>query len=222
MSSRSLAQFPYHFVYHVSKSTMKGGGGRASRPMSYNYNLPLSPLRAEKFRVDSPFSSVDSQNYSDPAGSSDKDTQSPSEVSEKGSALSLQLASRSTPVIVGRSAKFWTWFSPYRQLLFLVVTAQAMMILVTLITGWTFARTHLSALACGNMLVAIAIRSEWVIRFFYWTSIMLLRNWAPLRFKVFVVGILYHIGKYDEMFLWLKFFKLMHETFAKDLYRWFA
>jgi len=195
VTSRYSSLFPYHLIYSFSESSMKGDGGRASRRISYNLNLPLSPLPGEKFRDDSPSPSFDKEKYSGPdLRSSDKDTRSSSEVSEKGSGLSFKPAPKPTPVIVGRSTKFWTWFSPYRQLLFLVVTVQALMILVTLITGWNFARTHISELACGNMLVAITIRSEWVMRLIYWTSIKFFRNWAPLKLKVFVVGILYHIG----------------------------
>ncbi|KAA1107022.1 hypothetical protein PGTUg99_024569 [Puccinia graminis f. sp. tritici] len=79
-------------------------------------------------------------------------------------------------------------------MLFLVVILQAVMILVTLSGGWHFARTHSSAFVTGNLLVTIAIRSEWVMRLLYWFSIKLFRIWTPLKFRVIVVAILYHIG----------------------------
>ncbi|KAA1078301.1 hypothetical protein PGT21_033017 [Puccinia graminis f. sp. tritici] len=103
-------------------------------------------------------------------------------------------ASNPRPVVLNKSLKFWTWFSPYRQMLLLVVAVEAIMVIITLLGGWHFARTHLPAMVTGNLLVAIAIRSEWVMRFLYWVSIKLFRRWTPLKFRVLVVAILYHIG----------------------------
>ncbi|CAH7690014.1 hypothetical protein BY996DRAFT_4612396 [Phakopsora pachyrhizi] len=98
------------------------------------------------------------------------------------------------PVELSGSVKFWTWFSPYRQMMLLVILIQILMILVTFGDGWAYPRTHTSAMVSGNLLVATAVRSEWVLRFVYWISIKLFRGWSPMKLRVLVVAILYHIG----------------------------
>lgn len=99
------------------------------------------------------------------------------------------------------SVKFWTWFSPYRQILVLTIGIQLIAIMITLSGVWIYPRTHNSAMVCGNLLVAIAIRSEWVMRFLYWASIQLIRGWAPMRLRVLVVAFLYHIGMFFDTHL---------------------
>ncbi|PLW17755.1 hypothetical protein PCANC_06889 [Puccinia coronata f. sp. avenae] len=177
---------------------MNGVKGRISR--QNNTSFPLSPLINEKRLTVISFPSSDISQTTCPVGecgsSEEKEARCSAEVSEKDSVVSPRPdpKPRPLPVTVGRSVKFWTWFSPYRQMLFLVVTVQAVMILFTLFSGGSFARNQLSALVTGNMLVAITVRSEWVIRFFYWVSIKFFRRWTPLKFRVLVVAILYHIG----------------------------
>ncbi|MBW0470936.1 hypothetical protein O181_010651 [Austropuccinia psidii MF-1] len=102
------------------------------------------------------------------------------------------------PVYISSSIKFWTWLSPYRQILFLVVIVEAVLILVTLAGVWKYPRTNLNAMVTGNLLVAIAIRSEWVMRLLYWLSIKLFRRWSPMWFRVVIVAILYHIGGFHS------------------------
>ncbi|EGG05620.1 uncharacterized protein MELLADRAFT_87894 [Melampsora larici-populina 98AG31] len=106
-------------------------------------------------------------------------------------------ASKPTPVHLSDSVKFWTWFSPYRQILVLTIGIQMVAILVTLSGAWIYPRTHISAMVGGNLLVAVGIRSEWVMRFLYWSSIKLIRGWAPMKLRVLVVAFLYHIDTYD-------------------------
>lgn len=107
-------------------------------------------------------------------------------------------APKPEPIHLRDSVKFWTWFSPYRQILVATIAIQAIAILVTLSGAWIYPRTHISGIACGNVLVAVAIRSEWVMRFLYWTSIQAIRGWAPMKLRVLVVAFLYHIGLFSS------------------------
>lgn len=95
-------------------------------------------------------------------------------------------------------------------------------IMVTLSGAWIYPRTHISAMVCGNLLVAIAIRSEWVMRLLYWGSIKLIRSWAPMKLRVLVVAVLYHIGGLHSgcgvgAMMWLGLSWTYH-LFYRDLY----
>ncbi|OAV98266.1 hypothetical protein PTTG_00317 [Puccinia triticina 1-1 BBBD Race 1] len=171
---------------------MEGNYGRDASQM-HNQNAPLSPLIGGQGYA-APLSPMGTKfpGYGYPGH--EKERHPATQVYEKGIILAPKPAPNPPPLDINKSVKFWTWFSPYRQMLVLVVVVEALMIIVTLLGGWHFARTHLPALVTGNLLVAIAIRSEWVMRLLYWISIKLFRRWTPLKFRVLVVAILYHIG----------------------------
>ncbi|KAH9454101.1 hypothetical protein Pst134EA_013195 [Puccinia striiformis f. sp. tritici] len=156
----------------------------------YNQNVPLSPLIGRQGSA-SPLQAVVGPGY---PGHSEKQNSFAEKAHQKDLISPPQSAPKPTPVVPTGSLKFWTWFSPYRQILFTVVIIESLMILITLMGGWHWARTHLPLLVTGNLLVAIAIRSEWVMRLLYWISIKLFRRWTPLKFRVLVVAFLYHIG----------------------------
>jgi hypothetical protein len=91
-----------------------------------------------------------------------------------------------------------TWFTPYRQL-FVLTFGLNFAGAVSVLSGyWPWAFRHLTPMVVGNVLFAIGIRSEWVLRFLYWLTIKTFRpTLFPLWLRVNVVGILYHIGKHD-------------------------
>ncbi|KAA1068634.1 hypothetical protein PGT21_018454 [Puccinia graminis f. sp. tritici] len=88
-----------------------------------------------------------------------------------------------------------TWFTPYRQL-FVLTFGFNFAGAVSVLSGyWPWAFRHLTPMVVGNVLFAIGIRSEWVLRFLYWFAIKTFRpRLFPLWLRVNVVGILYHIG----------------------------
>lgn len=181
---------------------MQNTNYRDERSMEYNEHALLSPaIGGQGQQFVPPLLPLDDEASYPPSQGWPDDKKHPSAegaVHERGLTAPVKPPAPSpkpTPVDLTKSIKFWTWFSPYRQMLFLVVIVEAFMILVTLLGGWHFARTHLSTLVTGNLLVAIAIRSEWVMRLLYWISIKLFRRWTPLKFRVLVVAVLYHIGK---------------------------
>ncbi|KAH9820979.1 hypothetical protein DFH28DRAFT_576495 [Melampsora americana] len=90
---------------------------------------------------------------------------------------------------------FLTWFTPYRQILLLVVTLNASLVL-SIICGLLGGPNRDFSLECTlNILIAIGIRNEWVIRFIYWIFIQLFRSSkVPIRIRKHIVGVLYHIG----------------------------
>ncbi|WAR56364.1 hypothetical protein PtB15_7B212 [Puccinia triticina] len=176
---------------------MKAANSRDSDKTQTNQNVPLSLLITGQNFSSQSFSSSSRTSYpSHDYNGDEKGSLSSRETFEKSIILppNSRPAPKPAPVTVSISIKFWTWFSPYRQMLFLVIIFQACLVLINLLGGWHFVRTHSSAFVTGNMLVAIAIRSEWVMRLIYWISIKSFRGWTPLKFRVAVVAILYHIG----------------------------
>ncbi|KAG0140174.1 hypothetical protein CROQUDRAFT_665539 [Cronartium quercuum f. sp. fusiforme G11] len=104
-------------------------------------------------------------------------------------------SSRATDaVVVTPWVRFRTWLTPYRQILITVVMLNIAGSALEIGGLWPAASRCLSSLVIGNLLCAIAIRSEWVLRFLYWLAIKLFRPSLPIRLRVIVVGLLYHIG----------------------------
>lgn len=99
-------------------------------------------------------------------------------------------------LIKGYVLDFQTWFTPYRQLFFLVtVTNLSLLIGIELGQiggGW---EQDFSIYIILHILIAIGIRNEWILRFLYWITIKSFRSIKiPVRFRKYLVGILYHIG----------------------------
>ncbi|EGG01672.1 uncharacterized protein MELLADRAFT_110784 [Melampsora larici-populina 98AG31] len=90
---------------------------------------------------------------------------------------------------------FLTWFTPYRQILFLVIFINALIIIAISSGLFGGANRDLSLLVIINIFIAIGIRNEWVIRFIYWIFIKAFRSSRiPVGIRKEIVGILYHIG----------------------------
>ncbi|WAQ84130.1 hypothetical protein PtA15_4A581 [Puccinia triticina] len=100
-----------------------------------------------------------------------------------------------TAPIINRWITVLTWFTPYRQLFFLIFCLNITGVVLAFSNSWAWAKRQATPLVVGNILVAIAIRSEWVLRFLYWVAIKTFRpSLFPLWLRVKVVGILYHVG----------------------------
>ncbi|KAH9816768.1 hypothetical protein DFH28DRAFT_890589 [Melampsora americana] len=163
-----------------------------SQGMSTGYEANLASYKEEK---SNPFHSGEPEIVREPSFSDEKLPIKDEKIIEAPRAAPPKPAApKPPPVHLSDSVKFWTWFSPYRQILIFTIAIQLVAIMVTLSGAWIYPRTHISAMVGGNMLVAVAIRSEWVMRFLYWSSIKLIRGWAPMKLRVLVVAFLYHIG----------------------------
>lgn len=122
------------------------------------------------------------------------------------------LERQATPLAPGqitKKVKFLTWFNIYRQLLCLSILINSILILISIVNTKSYMRKHLSVMVLGNLLISTMARSEWILRFVYWSTVMCFRwNWVPTKFKLLVVGVLYHIGGLHSgcgfsAFLWL-------------------
>lgn len=93
--------------------------------------------------------------------------------------------------------KFLTWLSPYRKLLISIFSLNLVGVVLVLCEHWPWVKSCAATLAVGNILVALIVRSEWLLRFWYWLCVKILRPQIfPLWVRVQVVGILFHIGKF--------------------------
>jgi hypothetical protein len=102
-----------------------------------------------------------------------------------------------TPPKINRWITILTWFTPYRQLFVLTFFVNVTGAILALAKIWPWPKNQAAPLVVGNILIAIAIRSEWVLRFLYWVTVKTFRpKIFPLWLRVKVVGILYHIGKH--------------------------
>ncbi|KAH9448772.1 hypothetical protein Pst134EA_028068 [Puccinia striiformis f. sp. tritici] len=91
--------------------------------------------------------------------------------------------------------KITTWFTPYRQLFLLAFGINLIGAAFGLSRRWMWSLEHVMPIMMGNILLAIAIRSEWVLRFIYWIAVKSFRpRFFPLWVRLKVVGTLYHIG----------------------------
>ncbi|PLW20512.1 hypothetical protein PCASD_15556 [Puccinia coronata f. sp. avenae] len=99
------------------------------------------------------------------------------------------------PPRINQGTIFFTWFTPYRQLFVLIFSINLIGAVVGLSGRWNWSKRNATPLVVGNILIAIAIRSEWVLRFLYWIAVKIFRpSIFPLCLRIKVVGILYHIG----------------------------
>ncbi|EFP82906.2 uncharacterized protein PGTG_09874 [Puccinia graminis f. sp. tritici CRL 75-36-700-3] len=96
---------------------------------------------------------------------------------------------------INRWITILTWFTPYRQLFVLTFLINVIGVVLALAKIWPWPKNQAAPLVVGNLLIAIAIRSEWVLRFLYWVTVKTFRpKIFPLWLRVKIVGILYHIG----------------------------
>ncbi|PLW45013.1 hypothetical protein PCASD_06977 [Puccinia coronata f. sp. avenae] len=123
----------------------------------------------------------------------------PSEDNEKIACIRWknQLQDKSQYVLpeTSRWTNLVTWFTPYRQLFVLILGVNFLGASAALLGYWPWPMEHLTSLVVGNALLAISVRSEWVLRFLYWLAVKTFRpRIFPLWLRVKVVSILYHIG----------------------------
>ncbi|KAH9818806.1 hypothetical protein DFH28DRAFT_92024 [Melampsora americana] len=118
-----------------------------------------------------------------------------SETREKPTPLPTEsIVPATTPVKVTPWLRFRTWFTPYRQILVVVVVLNFLGSTLEIAGLWPAATCCVGSLVVGNILCAIAIRSEWTLRFLYWLAVKTFRPSFPIRLRTTVVGLLYHIG----------------------------
>lgn len=94
----------------------------------------------------------------------------------------------------GLLIKFLTWFSPYRRLFLICVLVNTLGIVLVEGKVWSYPLRHLTTFVLGNMVCSVLVRNEFALRLFYWVTIKLLAKWSPLRLRLAIVGLLYHIG----------------------------
>lgn len=91
--------------------------------------------------------------------------------------------------------RFITWFSPYRRLFVACTFLNALAISLTIGRVWVYPLNHLTTFVMANMLASLLARNEYALRLLYWIVIKLLAKSSPLRLRLTIVGLLYHIGK---------------------------
>jgi hypothetical protein len=128
----------------------------------------------------------------------------PSEDNEKIACIRWknQLQDKSQYVLpeTSRWTNLVTWFTPYRQLFVLILGVNFLGASAALLGYWPWPMEHLTSLVVGNALLAISVRSEWVLRFLYWLAVKTFRpRIFPLWLRVKVVSILYHIGEHISL-----------------------
>ncbi|KAI7938310.1 hypothetical protein MJO28_015230 [Puccinia striiformis f. sp. tritici] len=97
--------------------------------------------------------------------------------------------------------KITTWFTPYRQLFLLAFGINLIGAAFGLSRRWMWSLEHVMPIMMGNILLAIAIRSEWVLRFIYWIAVKSFRpRFFPLWVRLKVVGTLYHIDRRKDIY----------------------
>ncbi|POW00661.1 hypothetical protein PSTT_12984 [Puccinia striiformis] len=95
--------------------------------------------------------------------------------------------------------KITTWFTPYRQLFLLAFGINLIGAAFGLSRRWMWSLEHVMPIMMGNILLAIAIRSEWVLRFIYWIAVKSFRpRFFPLWVRLKVVLFPFYISMQDR------------------------
>lgn len=106
-----------------------------------------------------------------------------------------QRALPSAAIKITKKIRFLTWFNPYRKLFCVSILLNSILMIIAIQNLQSYMKRHLSAMVLGNLLIGAMARSEWVLRLMYWLSVMCFRwKWIPAKLKIWVVGVLYHIG----------------------------
>ncbi|KAH7303441.1 hypothetical protein B0I35DRAFT_472285 [Stachybotrys elegans] len=93
-----------------------------------------------------------------------------------------------------RWVRFRLWYNPYRQFFTVATSLNLTGIIMAGIGRFPYAQNHLGAMVLGNLLFAILMRNELLLRFLYTVAIYGLRSWAPLRLKLAATSALQHVG----------------------------
>ncbi|KAG0151580.1 hypothetical protein CROQUDRAFT_36595 [Cronartium quercuum f. sp. fusiforme G11] len=147
------------------------------------------------------FSNTEARTFVGDAGASvkaEKPQEKHIDISSSTSASPLK-SEPSTPTCVATLRAHWlgfrTWFTPYRQLLIIVAGLNAALVVAIAAGALGGASQDLSVMVIVNVLIAIAIRNEWIIRLVYRVSIKCFRSARiSVRIRKSIVGLLYHIG----------------------------
>ncbi|KFA71459.1 hypothetical protein S40288_08015 [Stachybotrys chartarum IBT 40288] len=96
--------------------------------------------------------------------------------------------------VVSRWILFRLWFNPYRQFFTLIVLLNLIGMICAGTGNWDYAVDHLGALVLGNLLFAVLMRNELLLRVLYTILIYGLRSWAPVQLKLAATSALQHVG----------------------------
>ncbi|KAG8793830.1 hypothetical protein FRC12_001460 [Ceratobasidium sp. 428] len=90
--------------------------------------------------------------------------------------------------------RFNLFFNTYRKFFTLVITLNAVGIIMAGIGKFQYAINHSGALVLGNLLCAVMMRNELFLRFLYLIANTFLAKWPPLCIRLGITSTLQHIG----------------------------
>ncbi|KAK0212519.1 hypothetical protein DFS33DRAFT_1282269 [Desarmillaria ectypa] len=102
------------------------------------------------------------------------------------------------------------WFNTYRKFYTLVVSTNAMGLILAATNTWKYPRDYTGAFILGNLLTAILMRNELFGRLLYLIINTLFAKWPPLWFRLGCTSVLQHLGGIHSGcatagFMWLIF-----------------
>ncbi|KAB5550783.1 hypothetical protein GE09DRAFT_1239714 [Coniochaeta sp. 2T2.1] len=95
---------------------------------------------------------------------------------------------------VSRWVLFNLWFNTYKKFFTFVTLLNLAGIIMAALGRFPYAENHLGALVLGNLLTAVLMRNELLLRCLYVIAIYGLRSWAPLPIKLAATSVLQHVG----------------------------
>ncbi|PFH52108.1 hypothetical protein AMATHDRAFT_140692 [Amanita thiersii Skay4041] len=93
-----------------------------------------------------------------------------------------------------RWIRFQLWFNAYRKFFAMVVTCNAVGLILAITGVWKYAREYTGACVLGNLLMAILMRNELFGRCLYLIVNTLFAKWPPLAFRLACTSVLQHLG----------------------------
>ncbi|KAG9119303.1 hypothetical protein FRC07_005729, partial [Ceratobasidium sp. 392] len=90
--------------------------------------------------------------------------------------------------------RFNLFFNTYRKFYTLVVTLNAVGLVMAGVGKFQYAANHSGALVLGNLLCAVMMRNELFLRFLYLIANTLFAKWPPLCVRLAITSTLQHIG----------------------------
>jgi hypothetical protein len=99
-----------------------------------------------------------------------------------------------TPKKTSPWIRFRLWFNTYKQFFTFCVLLNLTGMIMAGLGRFPYATNHLGALVLGNLLFAVLMRNELLLRVLYTVAIYGLRSWAPLSVKLAATSALQHVG----------------------------
>lgn len=93
-----------------------------------------------------------------------------------------------------RWVRFKLWYNTYRKFFTVVVTLNAIGLLLAALNVWTYPRHYTGAFILGNLLTAILVRNELFGRFLYLVINTCFAKWTPLWWRLGCTSVLQHLG----------------------------